>query len=76
MRSFFVIIMGRRILNLLHFNEQCQENSVTGQQTLVGRIKYLSTLLKNYWHIWSKNYLTSLQEFHGKIVKYCLYQGG
>ena len=58
------IIMGRRILNLPDFNEKCQEDSIIDQQMLTRRMKYLSTLLKDYWHIWSKDYLTSLQEFH------------
>ena len=57
------LIMGRRILNLPDFNEQCQED-IIDQQMLTRRMKYLSTLLKNYWHIWSKDYLTSLREFH------------
>ena len=54
------LIMGRRILNLPDFNEQCQEDNIINQQMLTRRMKYLSTLLRNYWHIWSKDYLTSL----------------
>ena len=49
------LIMGRRILNLLDFNEQCQEDNIIDQQMLTRRMKYLCTLLKNYWHIWSKD---------------------
>ena len=58
------LIMERRILNLPDFNEQCQEDNIIDQQMLTRRMKYLSTLLRNYWHIWSKDYLTSLREFH------------
>ena len=58
------LIIRRRILNLPDFNKQCQEDSIIDQQMLTHRMKYLSTLLKNYWHIWSNDYLTSLREFH------------
>ena len=58
------LIMGRRILNLPDFNEQCQEDNIIGQQMLTRRMKYLSALLKNCWHILRKDYLTSLREFH------------
>ena len=58
------LITERRILNLLDFNEQYPEDSIIDQQMLTRKMKYLSTLLKNYWHIWSKDYLTSLRKFH------------
>ena len=45
------LIMVRKILNLPDFNEQCQEDSIIDQQMLTRRMKYLSTLLNNYWRI-------------------------
>ena len=63
------LIFGRRLLSVFH-DDQDPENIEFTTETITKRTKYLNELILHFRNSWTREYLTSLREFHkcnGKV---------
>ena len=58
------LIIGRRILSLPNIADGECADEVVSQELLTKRMKYVNSVLQQYWHRWSKAYVVNLREFH------------